>query len=115
MIINFSNLMSAESGLFRTERSCRGWRRRRSIGVSSTSWGQRSLGRRRHRKYHLFIVRSWKWHKVQADPTNSRRLDHVSDGESLDGLVFGRASRAVGASDRLDVAAALLVASTALC
>ena len=43
--------------------------------------------------------------------TDSGGLDHVADGESLDGLVLGSASRAVGASDGLDVAAALLVAS----
>ncbi len=43
--------------------------------------------------------------------TDSGRLDHVPDGESLDGLVLGRASGAVGASNGLDVAAALLVAS----
>lgn len=44
------------------------------------------------------------------DVTNSSRLNHVADGESLDGLVLGGASRAVGATDGLDVAAALLVA-----
>jgi len=38
--------------------------------------------------------------------TNSSRLNHVADGESLDGLVLGGASRAVGAPDGLDVAAA---------
>ncbi len=38
--------------------------------------------------------------------TDSRRLDHVADGEPLDGLVLGGASRAVGAADGLDVAAA---------
>jgi hypothetical protein len=43
--------------------------------------------------------------------TDSGRLDHVPDGESLDCLVLGGASRAVGATDRLDVAAALLVAT----
>jgi hypothetical protein len=45
------------------------------------------------------------------DVTNGSRLDHVADGEALDGLVLGGASRAVGASDGLDVAAALLVAA----
>ena len=45
--------------------------------------------------------------------TDGGGLDHVADGESLNGLVLRRASRAVGASDRLDVAAALLVASAA--
>lgn len=38
--------------------------------------------------------------------TDSCRLDHVADGEPLDGLVLGSASRAVGAADGLDVAAA---------
>lgn len=41
--------------------------------------------------------------------TDGSRLDHVADGESLDRLVLGRASRAVGAADGLDVAATLLV------
>jgi len=43
--------------------------------------------------------------------TDGGRLDHVSDGESLDGLVLRCASRAVRASDWLDVAAAFLVSS----
>ena len=43
--------------------------------------------------------------------TNSSGFDHVSDCESLDCLVLGGAAGAVGASDRLDVAAAFLVAS----
>ena len=43
--------------------------------------------------------------------TDGSGLDHVADGESLDGLVLGNASRAVGAADGLDVAAALLVAT----
>jgi len=46
--------------------------------------------------------------------TNGSRFDHVADGEALDGLVLGRASRAVGAADGLDVAAALLVAAVVL-
>lgn len=46
--------------------------------------------------------------------TNGSRLDHVADGESLDGLVLGRASRAVAATDGLGVAAALLVAAVVL-
>ena len=45
--------------------------------------------------------------------TDSGRLDHVPDRESLDCLVLGRASRAVGATDRLDVTASLLVTSAA--
>ena len=43
--------------------------------------------------------------------TDRGRLDHVSDCESLDCLVLRRASGAVGASDGLDMAAALLVAT----
>lgn len=46
--------------------------------------------------------------------TDSSRLNHVADGESLDGLVLGRASRAVAAADGVDVAAALLVAAVVL-
>lgn len=41
--------------------------------------------------------------------TDRSRFYHVADGESLDCLVLGCASRAVGATDRLDVAATLLV------
>lgn len=41
--------------------------------------------------------------------TDGGRLNHVADGESLDRLVLGSASRAVGAADGLDVAATLLV------
>lgn len=43
--------------------------------------------------------------------TNSSRLDHVADGETLDCLILGGASRAVAAADGLDMAAALLVAT----
>merc|ERR1712227_1022709 len=45
------------------------------------------------------------------DVTDGGGLDHVADGESLDGLVLRSASRAVGATDRLDVAPAVLVAA----
>ena len=41
--------------------------------------------------------------------TDGGRFDHVADGESLDCLVLGSASRTVAAANRLDVAAALLV------
>jgi hypothetical protein len=41
--------------------------------------------------------------------TDGGGLDHVADGESLDRLVLGGASRAVGAADGLDVTATLLV------
>ena len=47
----------------------------------------------------------------RAQRTDGGRLDHVADGESLDRLVLGGASRAVGATDRLDVAPAVLVAA----
>lgn len=43
--------------------------------------------------------------------TDSSRFDHVPYREPLDCLVFGRASRAVGASDRLDAATTFLVTS----
>ena len=46
-----------------------------------------------------------------ADITNRRCLDHVTDGETLDGLILRDASRAVGAADEVDVAAAVLVAA----
>lgn len=48
------------------------------------------------------------------DRTDSSRLNHVADGESLDRLILGRASRAVAAADGLGVAAALLVAAVVL-
>jgi len=43
------------------------------------------------------------------DITDGSGFDHVTDGESLDCLVFGGASRAVGATDGLDVTTSLLV------
>lgn len=43
--------------------------------------------------------------------TDSSRLYHVANGESLDRLVLRTATSAVGAADGLDVAAALLVAA----
>lgn len=46
--------------------------------------------------------------------TDGSGLNHVADGEALDGLILGRASRAVAAADGLDVAAALLVAAVVL-
>jgi hypothetical protein len=48
---------------------------------------------------------------VEVKRTDSSRLNHVADGESLDSLILGSASRAVAASDGLDVAAALLVSA----
>lgn len=44
-----------------------------------------------------------------TDISNSSRLDHVSDSESLDGLVLSNTTRTVGASDECDVSAALFV------
>ncbi len=49
-----------------------------------------------------------------GDVADGGALDHVADGESLDGLVLGGAAGAVGAADRLHVAAAFLVTSTAI-
>lgn len=49
----------------------------------------------------------------RGERTDSSRLDHVADGESLDRLVLGSASRAVGAADGLDVATTLLVTAAA--
>ena len=50
-------------------------------------------------------------HKARIERTDSSGLDHVADGEALDGLVLGGAASAVGATHRLDVAAAILVAA----
>lgn len=49
--------------------------------------------------------------QVQGSHTDGSRLNHVADGEPLDGLVLGDAAGAVGAAHRLDVAAAVLVAA----
>ena len=46
--------------------------------------------------------------------TDGGGLDHVADGESLDCLVLGGASRAVGAADGLDVATTLLVTTAGI-
>lgn len=46
--------------------------------------------------------------------TDGSRLNHVADGEALDGLVLGCASRAVAAADGLDVATTLLVTAVIL-
>lgn len=48
---------------------------------------------------------------VDERHTNGSALDHVADGKSLDRFVLWCASRAIGASDGLDVAAAFLVTS----
>jgi len=44
-----------------------------------------------------------------GDVSNGGRFDDVANDEFLDGLVLGRATAAVGAADRTDVAASLLV------
>lgn len=45
------------------------------------------------------------------DISNGSSFNHVSHGESLDGLVLGHASRAVGASHRLRVTSSVLVSA----
>ena len=102
-----------------TARSCREWRTRRNTGASGTSWGQCTRGTRRHPRYHLhevsptFLPLLLRFSRSPSRKcgrrTDGGRLDHVADGESLDCLVLGCASRAVGAADGLDVAATLLV------
>ncbi len=47
----------------------------------------------------------------RQERTDGSGLDHVADGESLDGLILGGASRAVGAADGLRVATTLLLAA----
>lgn len=46
-----------------------------------------------------------------TDITDSSGLHHITDGKSLNRLVLGSASRAVGAADGLDMTTALLVAT----
>lgn len=129
-----------------TGQSFRGWRKKRSIAVSDTSWGRCTPGRRRHRRYHLRILISPLNPPLSCSPispahftlrtleprqnppldlaesknggggwevqhTDGGRLNHVTDGESLDGLVLGGTSGAIGATDGLDVATTLLVTS----
>lgn len=50
-------------------------------------------------------------HTGLADITDSGALHHVPHGESLDGLIFGHTTRAVRATDWIDMATALLVAT----
>ena len=97
--------------MVRTEQSCRGWRKRRSTGASSTSWGQCTRRRRKHHRYHLERVSGYSGESGACGRTDGGGLDHVADGESLDGLVLGGASGAVGATDGLGVTAAGLVAT----
>jgi len=47
-----------------------------------------------------------------GERTDGGRLDHVADREPLDCLVLGGASRAVGATNWLHMATALLVTAT---
>lgn len=51
------SLVQSHSGCLlrwrRTGQSCRGWRRRRSTGASSTSLGRSTRRRRRRQRYHL--------------------------------------------------------------
>lgn len=49
----------------------------------------------------------------RLERTDGSGLNHVADGESLDGLVLGDAASAVGAAHGLDVAAAVLVTTAA--
>lgn len=51
-------------------------------------------------------------HARVADVTYGRGLDHVADGEALDGLVLADAARAVRAADEVDVTTSLLVAAS---
>jgi hypothetical protein len=51
---------------------------------------------------------------IERQRTDGSRFDHVTDGKSLDGLILRCASRAVRASNWLDVAAAVLVTSAGL-
>lgn len=46
--------------------------------------------------------------------TDCRRFYHVADGESFDCLILGRTSRAVRASDRLDVTSPFLIATAVI-
>ena len=101
----------------RTAQSCRESRTTRSTAASGTSWARCTRGTRRRRRYPLLTRRSQRdcgpGIRGAGQCTDRGGLDHVADRESLDGLVLGRTPRAVAAADRLDVAAALLVASAA--
>lgn len=46
-----------------------------------------------------------------VDIPNGGTLDHVPHGEALDSLVLANTARAVGAANKFNVAAALLVAT----
>lgn len=68
-----------------------------------------------HQRYHLaqLSIKSL-LNSSDSKRTDGSRLDHVPYGESLDGLVLGRASRTIGATDRLNMATTLLVASAVI-
>jgi hypothetical protein len=60
----------------------------------------------------VLVLKKWSgFRHIDLRRTDGGGLDHVTDGESLDRLVLRSASGAVGASDWLDVATALLVTS----
>ena len=59
--------------------------------------------------FHQHLRPELLFHTAQGWRTDGSGLDHVANGESLDGLVFGAASGAVGATNGLDVPTALLV------
>ena len=54
---------------------------------------------------------NWSGVGLSGSRTDGSGLNHVADGETLDGLVLGNAASAVGAAHGLDVAAAVLVAT----
>lgn len=60
-------------------------------------------------------VHLWDWVVLEdggiSQVADGGDLNHVADGESLDGLILWCASRAVGAADWLDVSTSLLVAT----
>ena len=116
-----------------TVRSCHEWRTRRSIVASNTSSVQRIRQRQRRQICHLENQRLVRKLCLKPSPqpetyrinpareigylvgdamrrhTDCCRFDHVADGESFDCLILGRTSRAVRASDRLNVTSPLLV------
>ena len=111
-----------------TERSCREWHTRRSIGASDTFLGRRIRERRRRQRYHLcssftnqFSRLHWNicWNSVdfrmhageRARRTNSGTLNHIADGESFYCLVLWCTPRAIGAANRLHMPSTFLFAT----
>lgn len=84
-------------------------------GVRDITWKRRNRQQKSH-SARRFVSPCWVTGAIDLPEdgirTDSRRLDHVADGEPLDGLVLGRASRAVGAPDGLDVAAACEISTS---